>query len=64
MASSVQAAPFAYVIKSESLTVSVIDTATNTVTATVALTQTPFDVAVNPAGTRVYVTHGPAGTLR
>ena len=36
--------------------VSVIDTATNTVVATVAVGSSPFGVAVNPAGTRAYVT--------
>ena len=35
--------------------VSVIDTASNTVTATVAVGPNPFGVSVNPAGTRVYV---------
>ena len=42
------AAPFAYVPNSESDTVSVIDTATNTVTATVPVGNRPLGVAVAP----------------
>ena len=38
-----------------SSTVSVIDTATNKVTATVPVGNYPCGVAVNPAGTKVYV---------
>src|SRR5205807_3946101 len=36
-------------------TVSVIDTGSNTVTATVTVGNAPVGVAVNPSGTRVYV---------
>ena len=36
-------------------TVSVIDTATNTVTATVPVGSYPIGVAVTPDGTKVYV---------
>ena len=36
-------------------TVSVIDTATNNVTATVTVGNNPFGVAVTPDGTKVYV---------
>ena len=43
-----------YVANVSSNTVSVIDTASNSVIATVAVTS-PVSVAVNPAGTRVYV---------
>jgi len=39
-------------------TVSVIDTATNTVTATVAVGTGPFGAVVTPAGTLVYVANG------
>ena len=39
----------------ESNTVSVIDTATNTVTATVPVGKCPMGVAVSPDGTKVYV---------
>ncbi len=56
MAGSAGAAPYAYITNSQSSTVSVIDTATNTVTATVPVGTYPSGVAVNPAGTRVYVT--------
>jgi YVTN family beta-propeller protein len=38
-------------------TVSVIDTATNTLIATVPVESYPIGVAVNPAGTKVYVTN-------
>ncbi len=49
------AAPFAYITNSGTNDVSVIDTATNVVTVTVPVGIGPFGVAVNPAGTRVYV---------
>lgn len=61
LAASVPAfAQFAYVPNAVDRTVSVIDTGTNTVTATIDLPETdeiPFGVAVNPSGTRVYVTN-------
>jgi len=44
-----------YVGNELSSTVSVIDTASNTVIATVPVGQTPFGVAVHPDGTRVYI---------
>ena len=44
-----------YVANEYGNTVSVIDTATNTVTATVNVGSGPFGVAVNPDGTKVYV---------
>ena len=48
----------AYVINEFSNTVSVIDTATNTVVATITIgTAVPFGVAITPDGTRAYVTH-------
>ena len=50
-------APFAYITNQGSNNVSVIDTATNTVVATVAVGTGPYGVAVNPAGTRAYVTN-------
>ena len=49
------AAPFAYITNNGGNTVSVIDTSNNTVTATVPVGNGPLGVAVNPAGTRVYV---------
>jgi YVTN family beta-propeller protein len=51
------AAPFAYVTNEGSGTVSVLDTASNTVVATVPVGFNPFGVAVNPAGTVVFVTN-------
>ncbi len=51
------AAPFAYITNQLDDNVSVIDTATNTVTTTIAVGDFPDAVAVNPAGTRVYVTN-------
>jgi YVTN family beta-propeller protein len=50
------AAPFAYITNFASNNVSVIDTAINTVVATVPVGSSPFGVAVNFAGTRAYVT--------
>jgi YVTN family beta-propeller protein len=50
-----EAAPFAYVANSGSNTVSVIDTATNKVVATVPVGTNPAGVAVTPDGTKVYV---------
>ena len=46
----------AYVTNSGSDTVSVVDTATNTVVATPPVGDASGAVAINPAGTRVYVT--------
>ncbi len=51
-----QATPFAYISNRDSGTVSVIDTATNIVTANVTVTGSPQGVAVHPAGTFVYAT--------
>lgn len=47
----------AYVTNSVSDTVSVIDTATNTVDGTPIPTEDPIGVAVTPDGSRVYVTN-------
>jgi YVTN family beta-propeller protein len=52
---AVQAAPFAYIPNAYSDNVSVIDTATNTIVATVRVGSYPVGVAVNAAGTRVYI---------
>lgn len=69
------AAPFAYVGNIEDRSVSVIDTATNLVTATVPLPETVTGIAASPDGKRVYVansrhafaidtaTHGIVATL-
>ena len=55
LAGAALAAPFAYITNGLSETVSVIDTASNTVVATVRVGSGPFGVAVNPNGTQVYV---------
>jgi YVTN family beta-propeller protein len=53
-----EAPPFAYVTNRTSAgTVSVIDTATNTVVATVGVGSFPLSVAVTPNGQRAYVTN-------
>ena len=49
------AAPFAYIPNSGSNTVSVIDTATHKVTATVPVGIEPSGVAISPDGSKVYV---------
>jgi len=49
------AAPFAYITNWKSEIVSVIDTATSTLTATVAVGWGPYGVAVAPDGKKVYV---------
>lgn len=58
-AAATQAAPFAYIsnygTSGVGNTVSVIDIATNTVTATVTVGNRPYGVAVTPDGARVYV---------
>src|SRR5438132_5602524 len=55
---SAQAQPFAYVTNASSNNVSVIDTASNTVVATVRVGSGPSGVAITPDGTRAYVTNG------
>jgi YVTN family beta-propeller protein len=49
------AEPYAYITNYADGTVSVIDTATNTVTATVPVGIQPYGVGINPNGTKVYV---------
>jgi YVTN family beta-propeller protein len=53
----------AYVANVVDDTVSVIDTATNTVTATITVGDGPIFVAVSPDGTRAYVTNQADGTV-
>ena len=54
----------AYVSNTSSNNVSVIDTSTNTVLATIpVIGSSPGGVAVNPAGTRVYVTNAPSDNV-
>src|ERR1035437_6274707 len=55
LASIVGAAPYAYITNSVSSNVSVIDTATNQVTATVDVGSYPYGVAITPDGTKIYV---------
>ena len=49
--------PFAYVTNGADNTVSVVDTASNTVVATIPVGHEPFGVAITSDGTRVYVTN-------
>ena len=55
--------PFAYITNSMASTVSVIDTATNSVTATINVGDVPYGVAINPSGTSVYVTNNNGVTV-
>jgi len=54
--------PYAYITNFGDNTVSVIDTATNKITATVPVGKWPWGVAVNPAG-KVYVANSDGGTV-
>jgi YVTN family beta-propeller protein len=58
-----QGADFAYITNQISNTVSVIDTATQTVVATVPVGESPDGVAVNLAGTRAYVANQDSDTV-
>jgi YVTN family beta-propeller protein len=53
----------AYITNGGSDTVSVIATATNTVTATVPVGEAPLGVAVSPDGSKVYVANNGPGTV-
>ena len=57
MAGPAAAAPFAYVANAGANSVSVIDTATHTVVATIPVGKAPFAVAVTPNGKHAYVTN-------
>jgi YVTN family beta-propeller protein len=57
------AAPFAYITNKDSANVSVIDTATDTVIATVPVGAQPWGVAVNPVRPRVYVANNGSGSV-
>ena len=59
--STAGAAPFAYITNINDNTVSVIDTATNNITATVTVGSYPFGVAAT--GSNVYVTNYYSGTV-
>ena len=54
---------YAYITNSDDNTVSVIDTATNNVTATVPVGTYPCGVAVTPDGTKVYVANNGSNTV-
>lgn len=54
-AQAATAAPFAYITSGGTSTVSVLDTATNTVVATVTVGTGPAGVAIHPSGTPVYI---------
>ena len=55
--------PYAYISNSFNNTISVIDTQTNTVTATIPVGISPGGVAISPDGTRIYVTHYVNGNI-
>jgi YVTN family beta-propeller protein len=61
--SQIEARSFAYVANTFSNTVSVIDTTTNTVIATIPVGLGPFDIAATPDGNRVYVTNQSSSTV-
>ncbi len=58
-----QSATYAYITNQQDNTVSVIDTATNTVTATVNVRNQAYGVAVTPDGTEVYVANDKENTV-
>src|SRR2546423_12991000 len=58
-----RAAPFAYVPNERSGTVSVIDTASDRVVATVKTGGKPRGIAATPDGRRLYVSDQPSGSL-
>lgn len=60
---SANAQSFAYVVNQSSNSVSVINTATNTVVATVPVGSNPFAVAIAPDGTMAYVTNNNDSTV-
>ena len=62
--SAAYAEPFAYVTNGDSDNVSVIDTASNTVTTTVAVGAGPDGVAITPDGAFAYVTNRRSETSR
>ena len=59
----VGAAPFAYVANAGSNTVSVLDTARNTVVAMVPVGVFPNGATITPGGTRAYVTNSHSNTV-
>jgi YVTN family beta-propeller protein len=63
LARPAEAQPFAYIANSGSNTVSVVDAASNTQVATIAVGNRPIVVAISPDGTRVYVTNSNSNTV-
>src|SRR5438105_1116204 len=63
LASSISAAPFAYITNGGSNSVSVIDTATNRVVATIPFGSNPRGLAIDSNGSSVYVTNFGSGTV-
>ncbi|AKB19431.1 disaggregatase related repeat-containing protein [Methanosarcina sp. WWM596] len=63
LASVAGANPYAYITDSDDDKVSVIDTTTNTVTATVDVGDRPLGVTVTPDGSNVYVTNYGSNTV-
>src|SRR2546425_11146911 len=61
--SQARAAPFAYVPNERSGTVSVIDTASDQVVATIKTGGKPRGIAATPDGRRLYVSDQPSGSL-
>jgi YVTN family beta-propeller protein len=57
------AGAYAYITNYDDQTVSVINTATNTVTATVPVGRDPYGIAVSPDGTKAYVTNQAINTV-
>ncbi|WP_143822099.1 beta-propeller fold lactonase family protein [Mucilaginibacter pedocola] len=54
---------FAYVPVTETKSIAVVSTATNSVVASVPVGDMPFGIAINPQGTLVYVSNGGTNTI-
>ncbi len=63
LASAPAFAQNAYITNYNANSVSVIDTTTNTVSATINVVGEPYGVAVSPDGSRVYITNAGANTV-
>src|ERR1700746_3195004 len=61
--STLHAQTFVYAPNTGNNNVSVINTATNTVTATIPVGPSPIGIVVSPDGTTVYVTNQGNGTI-
>ena len=60
---SLHAAPLAYVPNEKSGTVSIIDTATDTVVKHIKTSERPRGIAIAPDGSRLYLTNSPTESL-